>query len=326
MAQVNALLTTGLTGLDRMLKGLIPGDNIVWQVYSIDDYVPFVAPYCRAALERGERLIYFRFAKHPPLVAAGPGVSTYELHPEAGFEAFIAQIHSIIERTGQGGYYVFDCLSDLAVEWYSDQMLGNFFLLTCPCLYDMEAIAYFSLLRNFHSAHAVTPISETAQVLIDVYRHGGRLYVHPTKVQQRYSPTMNMLHVWDADDFAPVTESSTIAEILTSVPRLQLDAASYRLGVWNRTFFEAEEAFEEARRGDIPIAKADEFFPRLMRMAVSRDERVLRLAEKHFTLADVLEVRRRMIGTGLIGGKSVGMLLARAILREIGRASCRERV
>jgi len=42
----------------------------------------------------------------------------------------------------------------------------------------------------------------------------------------------------------------------------------------------------------------------------------LALLEKHFTLADVLDVRRRMIGTGLVGGKSVGMLLARAILRQ----------
>jgi len=25
-----------------------------------------------------------------------------------------------------GTFYVFDCLSRLAVDWYSDQMLGNF--------------------------------------------------------------------------------------------------------------------------------------------------------------------------------------------------------
>ena len=51
-------------------------------------------------------------------------------------------------------------------------------------------------------------------------------------------------------------------------------------------------------------------------MIVSRDERVLELAQRHFDLGDVLQISRRMIGTGLIGGKSVGMLLARAILRS----------
>jgi len=68
MAQIDASLSTGLGGLDRALKGLIPGDNIVWQVDEIEDYRPFVEPYCREAARRGHRLIYFRFAKHPPVL------------------------------------------------------------------------------------------------------------------------------------------------------------------------------------------------------------------------------------------------------------------
>ncbi len=39
---------------------------------------------------------------------------------------------------------------------------------------------------------------------------------------------------------------------------------------------------------------------------------------KYLTLSDVLDIWKRMIGTGLIGGKSVGMILARAILRQSG--------
>ena len=49
-------------------------------------------------------------------------------------------------------------------------------------------------------------------------------------------------------------------------------------------------------------------------MMVTRDERLIPLAGKYLDLADLLAIRNRMIGTGLIGGKSVGMLLARAIL------------
>ena len=37
-------------------------------------------------------------------------------------------------------------------------MLGNFFMLTCPYLYDRAAIAYFAIVRNYHSFHAVGPI------------------------------------------------------------------------------------------------------------------------------------------------------------------------
>ena len=45
-----------------------------------------------------------------------------------------------------------------------------------------------------------------------------------------------------------------------------------------------------------------------------RDERLVALASRWLNLTDLLAIRKRMIGTGLIGGKSVGMLLARAIL------------
>jgi len=38
---------------------------------------------------------------------------------------------------------------------------------------------------------------------------------------------------------------------------------------------------------------------------------VIRLAEKVLTLSDILGIKQRMIGTGLIGGKAVGVLLAR---------------
>jgi hypothetical protein len=312
---VSAQLSTGLPGFDRVLKGLIPGDNIVWQVNSVDDYVPFVNPYCAYARAAGQRLVYFRFARHAPLVPEGLGATICQLHPEAGFEAFITEIHRAIQKTGRGGYYVFDCLSDLAVDWYSDRMLGNFFRLTCPYLYDVEAMAYFAVLRNSHSSHATTAIADTTQILLDVYRYQGRLYVHPLKVQQRYSPTMYMLHVWEGDDFQPVTQSAATSEVLTSTPWIGTDSTRWHLGVWNRAFLQAEEVLAALRRGEAP-EKAGEVFRRLLRMAISRDDRVLRLLEQYLDLSDILEIRERMIGTGLVGGKSVGMLLARAILRR----------
>ena len=74
-------------------------------------------------------------------------------------------------------------MSELAADWYSDPMLGNFFTLTCPYLYDLETVAYFALFRNYHSSRAIRPITETTQLFLELYRHGGTLYVHPLKVQ-----------------------------------------------------------------------------------------------------------------------------------------------
>jgi hypothetical protein len=51
-------------------------------------------------------------------------------------------------------------------------------------------------------------------------------------------------------------------------------------------------------------------------MVLSRDENMLRLVDRYLDLQDILTIRDRMIGIGLIGGKALGMLLARAILRH----------
>jgi pyruvate,water dikinase len=309
-------LSTGLPGLDKVLKGLLAGDNVVWQLDSIDDYQAFVEPFVQTALAQERTVIYFRFAKHQPLVADGVGAQIHQLHPEAGFETFISEVRQTIQAAGRGAYYVFDCLSDLAVDWYSDQMLGNFFMLTCPYLFDMETIAYFGLLRNNHSSHATEAISNTTQLLLDVLRSEGRLYVHPLKVQHRYSPTMHMVHIWEDGEFTPVTQSATISHVMTGMEWLQLDSMSFQLGVWNRAFLQALEIMNPVHGESCDLAQANELQGRLLRMAVSRDERMLELIRKYLSLGDVLDIGKRMIGTGLIGGKTVGMLLARAILKH----------
>jgi hypothetical protein len=311
---IDLQLSTGLPGLDRVLRGLIPGDNIVWQVDSVEDYAPFVRAFAELARARGRRLVYFRFCDHEPLLSEAMGADVRELRASGGFEQFITAIHRAVSEAGRGACLVFDCLSSLAVDWNSDRMLGNFFMLTCPYILDIESVAFFGLLRGFHSTHAMTPITRTTQIFLEVYRHEQGLYVQPTKVQQRYSPTMYMLHAWQGDDFQPVMESATTAEILTSRPWSRTESASFRLGVWNRRFIEAEDVWRAIQEGRQPAEDGLPHLRTLLRMAVSRDERVLQLAERYLTLGDVLAVRRRMIGTGLVGGKSVGMLLARAIL------------
>ncbi|MEJ2109377.1 MAG: PEP/pyruvate-binding domain-containing protein [Acidobacteriota bacterium] len=308
-------LSSGLPALDRILQGIRPGDNIVWQVDSIDDYMQFAKPFCDSALARGEKLIYFRYAKHKPVVSEQDGATVIELDPELGFERFITEIHGTIEAAGYGAFYVFDSMSELTLDCYSDRMIGNFFTLTCPFLYDLETVAYFAVLRNYHSFHAAEPISKTTQLLLDVYNYKGNLYVHPLKVYKRYSSTMYTLHLWDKEDFHPITESAEIAEILTSSYWPGLQSASYRqVGIWERRFLHAEEILESYKQGEVSDDQIDRNFKRLLQLVVSTEERVQKLAEKYLQLSDIIYIWKRMIGSGMIGGKSVGMLLARAIL------------
>ena len=54
----------------------------------------------------------------------------------------------------------------------------------------------------------------------------------------------------------------------------------------------------------------------LLGMIVGTHGRIVELCRAHMSLIDLLAVASRMIGTGRIGGKSVGMLLARSMLEH----------
>jgi pyruvate, water dikinase len=317
MKPFSTSLTTGIPDLDHTIRGVLTGDNIVWQVDDVAEYQAFVTPYAEAAKQNGRVLIYFRFARHEPLLPPDLATEVHELDPRIGFEGFIAHIHKVIRRVGKGAFYVFDCLSCLAVDWYSDQMLGNFFMLTCPYLFDLETVAYFALFRNYHTQHAIVPITRTTQLFLDVYSHKGRMYVRPMKTQQRHSPTINMLHEWRQEDdtFHAVSSSNVISEILTFARWSGLNEDNGG-DFWETSFVRAREMIKSGTyRPDIP-ERGKILYEQLARMIISRDEEMQRLIARYLPLEDILDVRRRMIGTGLIGGKTVGMLVARAILKR----------
>jgi hypothetical protein len=308
-------LTTGLPGLDRVLKGLLPGDNIVWQVDSLEDYRELVLPFAQAAHRNGKKLIYFRFGHEAALLGPEHGAEVHELEPKHGFESFVAATHAVIQSAGEGAYYVFDVLSRMAQDWYSDLMLANFFMLTCPYLYDLATVAYFGLYRHQHAARALELIRQTTQLFLDVYRSKGDLYIHPLKVQHRHSPTMNMLHVRRGDEFKVVSSSALIAEIMTT-ERWSGPAPEAGMGYWESCFERARQLVRQPQQRPDPRTDAPELFGTLTSMMLTRDPAMRRLVTQYLTLEDLLQVRQRMIGTGLVGGKTVGMLLARAILKR----------
>lgn len=307
--------TTGIAGLDRVLKGVMPGDNVVWLVDEIDDYRNLVVPYAKAACRTGRRLIYFRFASHPALIAAEDGPEVHQPDPSAGFEHFVDAVHRVITAAGSGAIYVFDCLSELAGIWQADAMLGNFFMLTCPRLLEFQSLTYFAMYRNRHSPHAIKPIEETCQFMLDIFRRGERSYIRPVKVQYRSADVMNMIHVREGDEFTAVKSSAEIADLLSSIAWPGLSGHGPR-DAWHREFQRAHDLVEAASRGEPDDGQRAECFQRLLGWLISGDDNMLALARRYFTLEDLVTIHSRMIGIGQIGGKAVGMLLARAIIRR----------
>ena len=310
-------VTTGVAGLDAILDGLRMGDNVVWRVDDVDDYRALVARFVAAARADGRRVVYIRFGRHEPLVE--PGAATiHDLDAYRGFESFTVRLHTILAREGRGTFYVFDCLSDLLDAWATDAMIAHFFMVTCPYLYELDTVAYFALLRPHHSRATVARIRGTTQVLVDVHRCDDEVYVHPLKVDGRSSVTMFLPHRQVDGEFRPLTSSTDATEL---VARLQGGAGHDRvahLDHWDLLFMRAAEL---AGAGSTPgagpsRAEVAAMVDQLCRVLVTREPRMVALATAHLDLEDLLGIRARLIGTGFIGGKAVGMLLARRILRD----------
>jgi hypothetical protein len=302
--------STGWESFDAVIDHLRKGDNVVWQVDSIDDYKRLAVLFSNAAISRNDRVVYMRFGRHMPLLDERKNIAVYRLNVDNGFESFSAEVHGIITREGKDVCYVFDCLSDLLRVWATDLMIGNFFFITCPYLFELNTIAYFGILRNRHSFKAIARIRETTQVLVDVYNYKGRICVHPLKVQNRYSPTMFFPHIREKDQLTPVINSLEASKLFLHLSRSSSVDARRHLDYWDRLFMQANIIAESSASPD----EESDMVEQLSRLMLGRNKKMLALVKRHLSLKDLLDIKERLIGTGFIGGKSLGMLLSRKML------------
>ncbi len=54
--------------LDTVFDNIRLGDNVVWQLSSLEDFPTFVEPFVAQCLADKRPIIYMRFASHEPLV------------------------------------------------------------------------------------------------------------------------------------------------------------------------------------------------------------------------------------------------------------------
>lgn len=297
--------STGIPGLDDTIDSLRLGDNVVWHVDSIADFRAVVRPFVAQALSEGRRVVYVRFGPRDSVLDDPDGVEVYHVDPDVGFERFAIDVRNTLTEIGPLGFYVFDPLVSLHDAWHSDLMVMNFFKVTCPALFQLDTIAYFALLRNQHTYATIAGIRETTQLLLDLHHLDGRLYVHPLKVWQRHSPSMFFPHLLSGGEAISITSSVATTELFATLAR-RIDPAE----AWQRQVDRAWLALE----GDADAQEAARLT--LLAMLAGTRGRMAALCERWLRLVDLLAVASRMIGTGRIGGKSLGVLLGRAILEQ----------
>ena len=208
--------------------------------------------------------------------------------------------------------YFTPSLSDLLNAWATDLMIGNFFRVTCPYLFELDTIAYFAVLRNHHSNHTIARIRETTQLLLDAYRFEDDYYIHPLKVWQRYSPTMFLPHKQKGEEFTPVINSIDASKLLSRIFPKGAEGSAISIDHWDRLFIDAEMLTKVPQDSK----EVKDLVENLCRIMVGREKRISALAQSNFSLDDLIDIKNRLIGSGFIGGKAAGMLLAHKILKN----------
>ena len=304
-------IISGIPEMDKAFDNIRLGDNVVWRVSSLDEFKLFMDPYIEQAIKDNRNIIYFRFASHEPLIEECPEVKRVEIPLSHRFETFTVDIHNVIAQEGFDAFYVFDCLSELQIAWATDLMMGNFFRVTCPFLFILDTVAFFPIIRGKHSVHAINKILDTTQLFIDVYSDSKNVYVRPEKIWNRDSETMFLPHTYEPDTgkFQPILDGVKSSRFYNVLGHAQRSAEEQYSDSWDRSFNRSKALYESG----IDIT---EDCSRMCNIMMTRDEKMREMVKKNFTPEDYFAVRDHMIGTGMIGGKACGMLLARAIIRN----------
>ncbi len=304
-------ILSGIPDMDITLDNIRLGDNVVWQVTNLDEFKVFLKPYVNQAIKDKRNIVYIRFASHEALLEEQDGLKIIHIELSHRFETFTVEIHHLIEEQGRDAFYVFDCLSELQTAWSTDLMMGNFFKVTCPFLFKMDTVAYFPLIRGKHSFKAIANIRDTSQLLLDVYSDSSCIYLRPLKVWNRYSESMFLPHCYNkaGNTLKPLTDGVKISRFYQLMNIEQSSSDNLNIDSWDRFFSSTEQNFRQG-------FDVSEQCGRICNIMMSRDEKIRKLIKANFTPEDYFQVRSRMIGTGMIGGKACGMLLARKLIEN----------
>ena len=82
-------ISTGFNRLDNIINHLHRGDNVLWRIDSIDNYLFFSDAFASISIEKNKPVVYFRYGSHKAILREQPGVRIIQSHPENSFVTFI---------------------------------------------------------------------------------------------------------------------------------------------------------------------------------------------------------------------------------------------
>lgn len=195
-------LSTGFWGLDALLEGLRPGDNIVFHAPSEKFFRPFVQALITHGQHEHIRLSHIRIDPTlDDLLDSLPAAARFDILAFTGPmgtlddpQSLIEAIRSFILRQGQEVYYVSPNLTTLAVLLGRESVLRTFYEEICTFLADLQTIAYWFIVEDSLTPETIAAIRDTAQIFLEVTGAADSPIIHVGKALGRYSDHMAWPH------------------------------------------------------------------------------------------------------------------------------------
>ncbi len=198
-------MSTGILEIDQWIGGVVPGDNIVWEVDSGAPVDKFVSSFIAACKAEKVPIFYISFNRSPQTIAnlhaglmsAGlfklidcfswgkgnkdkifleffqsidremPGSAIEVKNPADPTE--LQKILMAIGSENKGkARYVFDSLTGMFDLWGDEDVVLRFFGYLCPRLFDLSTIAYWLLEKEAHTERFLAKLRHITQVVLEI--------------------------------------------------------------------------------------------------------------------------------------------------------------
>ena len=221
-------VATGVSQLDRLLGGLLIGDNVVWY----DDAGSLASVFCsnfiQASEAQNKHIIYVSFDRSPrnlleklgPLsnyasltildcftYGKGEGsevfLKFYETDESThGCKIIVSETPRDVDKVMEAFYgihgemegdvrFVFESLTGMQEIWGGEDSLLKFYTHSCPRLYELNTVAYWIMEKEAHSTRLKAHINQIAQVAIDLSVKRGTTSLMILKAENRDIETLN---------------------------------------------------------------------------------------------------------------------------------------
>ena len=198
-------LTTGMEEIDRLIGGVLAGDNLVWEVDSGAPIDKFVSSFVSACEAEGTQVVYVSFNRSPvtivnnygSLMSPGrfklvdcfssgkgnndevfleffkshnPEVLSRPVHVEnpADHTALQDALRAVGSEISINARYIFDSLTGMFDLWSDEDTVLRFFGHFCPRLFDINTVAYWLLEKEAHSERFLAKLRHITQVVVEI--------------------------------------------------------------------------------------------------------------------------------------------------------------